>query len=270
MMTKKKSDENKQKKHPSDYFLRTELFPSVFCQGCGIGTVINTFIDTIKDLNINLKKVCVFSGAGCTGKIKDYINLRSYLISDGYVINHAARLKKEKPESIVVAFINNADFLLSGASDFIQAAKNNDNIIILYINNLIYTVSMNKTFPITPFMRKSEDGNFELPFNIPDLVRSYGACYIARWTPLRAGWLKYSMIDVFFRKGLSVIEIVSPCLIYDSGQNRFYDPVERMKFYYENSELRYGENTKKLDLREMNRIITGIFLDCKTKETGTI
>jgi len=244
-------------KSPEERFLQEKFTSSVWCPGCGIGTVINSFFDAIEENNVFLDDIRIVSGIGCTGESARYLNLRSHKISDASVIAYASELAYENPDLKVIAITNNADFLLSGAGDFIEAGKKNANILALHVNNLIYCVTENGVLASTPFMRSSND--FDLPFNIPNLARSAGAVYIARWTPHRAGWLRYAIIEGLSIQGLSVVEVVSPCVVYSTSDNRLQDPVDRMNFYTANSVIRYNEPTERLDLRSNDKIIIGRF-----------
>jgi len=251
--------------HPADSFLHADSFPSVWCPGCGIGTAVYAFIEAIKEENIGPNKIGVVSGIGCTGKVAECLKLKTYSVTDGNVVDYAVQLKKKNQDLTVAVFLNNADFLLSGAKDFIEAGKRRANLIVIYVNNFICPISENKVFPITPFMRMSIDNEFELPFNIPHLAKSCGAGYIARWTPIHAGWMKYSIIEAISKKGFSVIEVVSPCLIYNASDGRIQDAIDRMKFYNDNSVMKNEEPTESLDLRSQNKVIVGKFVDSEEK-----
>ncbi|MDH3878405.1 MAG: hypothetical protein OET18_11220, partial [Desulfobacterales bacterium] len=65
--------------HPMDVLLRGERLPHIWCQGCGLGTALTTFIGALQWLEMNqnwdLDKVSVVSGIGCTGRIAGYIRL---------------------------------------------------------------------------------------------------------------------------------------------------------------------------------------------------
>lgn len=254
---------NIEKNHPSDSFLNADSLPSVWCPGCGIGTTANTFIEAIKGANINPDKICVISGIGCTGEITKCLKVKTYSIEDGSAVDYAVRLKKDNQDLSVTVFLNNADFLLSGAKNFIEASKKKADITVIYINNCVYTLSKGLAFPMTPYMRMSFDNKFELPFNISYLAKSSGAVYVARWTPLSVGWLKYSMIEAFSARGFSVVEVVTPCLVYCANSGKILDAVDQMKFYIENFEVKHHEPTENLDLRLGSKIITGKFVDLK-------
>lgn len=249
------------KGHPAEPFLIQDSFPSVFCPGCGIGTVMHALIEAVREAGLDAQKIHIISGVGCTGKIPDIFGFRSQSSGQEKILDLVGRLEKEPGGSKRVALLNNADFFISGAEDFFMAARRGEDVVVVHINNFICAVSENGFFPMTPFIRRSVDGKFELPFNMPHLARSYGARYIARWTPLRAGWLKYSFLDVFPLKGFSYIEVISPCLIFNVSTGRIQDPVDRFQFYDMISEIRQDEPMENLDLRRGDKIYIGIFLD---------
>jgi 2-oxoglutarate ferredoxin oxidoreductase subunit beta len=247
--------------HPSHSYLYADFFPTVWCPGCGIGTVLFSFIEALKERGIDRRRVEAISGTGCSGKIAECLKMPSHTVTDGRVIEYALKTKQSHPDFLIAAFLNNADFLLSGAKGIMEAGRGRQNLLVVYINNFLYALSEDSHFPMTPFMRKSADYSHDLPFNIPHMADSVGAEYVARWTPMRAGWLKYSFLEAFQKKGLSVIEVISPCLIYNANTWKILDASERMQFYNDKTEIRNGEKTANLDLRSGDKIIIGKFVD---------
>jgi 2-oxoglutarate ferredoxin oxidoreductase subunit beta len=246
--------------HPADSFLREESIPSVWCPGCGIGTVVNTFVETLTKSNIDLDKVCISSGIGCTGKIADYLELNCSSATDGDAIKCAVQLKKKNPEKKAIVFLNDTDFLASGAEGLIEAGANGVELVVIYINNFIYIVTESKTVPVTPFLRSSTNG-IELPFNIPRLADSSDALYVARWTPLHVRRLMHSISEAMSKPGLSVIEIISPCLMYYASNGKIGETIDRMRFFRDHTVIKHGEPTENLDIRNEDNIIIGKFVD---------
>jgi 2-oxoglutarate ferredoxin oxidoreductase subunit beta len=249
--------------HPIDSIFPPDSMPSVWCPGCGIGTIVYTFVQAVEEMNVEPDKICVVSGIGCTGKIAEYLNFGLNKTTDGNVITYAADLAAKKQDLKVIVFTNNTDFLIASAKDFLDIGMKRANLLVIHINNVIYCITENGAIPTTPFMRASADDDFELPFNIPHLAKSSGARYVARWTPLRAGWLKYSMIDALSKPALSVIDVVSPCVMYFIFSNKIGDAVDQLRFYSDNSVMKQYEPTKNLDLRSQSEIIIGKFVDKK-------
>jgi pyruvate/2-oxoacid:ferredoxin oxidoreductase beta subunit len=73
--------------HPMDVLLRGERLPHIWCQGCGLGTALTTFIGALqwmeKNQSWDLDKVSVVSGIGCTGRIAGYVRLDSFHTTHG-------------------------------------------------------------------------------------------------------------------------------------------------------------------------------------------
>jgi 2-oxoglutarate ferredoxin oxidoreductase subunit beta len=254
--------------HPTDSFLRPEAFPTVWCPGCGIGTALYTFLEAGREAGIPPERLRVVTGIGCTGAIAGCLSIKSYSETGRSPVRAAVELKQKHPELTVGVFLNNADLLFSGAEGLREAGKRRADIIVICINNFVYAASRDNASVLTPYMRRSRDGRFELPFNLPAAACAYGAEYVARWTPLRAGWLKDSLRTAFEMKGLSVIEMISPCLIFDANSGRILDSVDRMKFYNDFSEIRFWHPVAALDLRRQKLIVLGVFRDGSRPNRG--
>lgn len=247
--------------HPVDCFFNEEAMPSVWCPGCGIGIAVGAFIQALKGSTLDPEMICVVSGFGCTGRIADYLNLRTHAVEDGYVFRRGAQLSDENPGLKVVVCSNNADLLMSGAEDFIEIRRHSPQLTVIHLNNLFFIVTEKGVIPTTPLVRMTDIDFAELPYNIPLMAKACGASLIARWTPFHAGWLRYSIMDALSRQGLSVIEVVSPCLLYHANERRIGDAVERMKFYNDHSIMDTNIPMEYLDIRYYRKIIVGKFLD---------
>src|SRR5512142_2927087 len=64
--------------NPVEPFLRMDRIPHIWCPGCGIGTTVNCFTRALIDSKIDLEKIAVVSGIGCTGRVAGYVNLDSF------------------------------------------------------------------------------------------------------------------------------------------------------------------------------------------------
>ncbi len=250
------------KRHPVDPLLRTDSIPSGWCSGCGIGMVVNTFVQTVNKMDIDAEKIhVVSSGIGCTGKVDHYLSFKSDKITDSNVITYAADLAAKKPDTKVVLFLNDTDFIASNIDDFIKAGKKGARIVVLYINNYIYRIFMeHKALPRTPFLKGSSKDKNVSPFNIPHLAKSCGAEYVARWTQLHVRRLMFSIKDALSADGFSVIEVISPCLMYYMNTENAGETIDRMGIYEETSIIKHREPTENLDLRNQKEIIVGRFV----------
>ena len=249
-------------KHPIDPLLHTDSIPSRWCSGCGIGMVVNTFVQAVNKMDIDTENIhIVSSGIGCTGNINQHLSFKSDKITDSNVITYAAELAAKKQDLKLVLFLNDTDFIASNIDEFIKAGKNGAKIVIIYINNYIYRIFIeHKALPKTPFLKTSSKYKNATPFNIPHLAKLSGADYVARWTQLHIRRLMFSIEDALLTDGFSVIEVVAPCLMYYMNKGNIGENIDRMGVYEENSIIKHNEPTENLDLRNQNEIIVGRFV----------
>lgn len=250
--------------HPMDNLLRMDRIPHIWCPGCGIGLAVSAFAAALEKANIDLNKVCIVSGIGCTGRVAGYVKLDSFHTTHGRAIPFATGVKLGNPKLKVVVFSGDGDLISIGGNHFIHAARRNIDMLVICVNNFIYAMTGGQVAPTTPltaYATTSPYGCVEPPFNIPYIADSSGAVYVARWTALHIRRLTNSIAEALNKSGFSVVEVISPCAIYYSRINRLGDGLDMMKFYHDNSEIRHWEDTKNLDIGFQTKIIVGKFVD---------
>ena len=104
-------------------------------------------------------------------------------------------------------------------------------------------------------------GNFEHPFNLVHLAASCGAPYVARWTSLHIRRLTKTFEEALGRKGFRFIEVIAPCSTLYARLNKLGTGYDLMKYYYENSEIRHGADTRDLRIDFQGKMICGKFVD---------
>ncbi len=250
--------------HPMENVLRMDRMPHIWCTGCGIGLAVTAFASALEKTEIDLQKVAVVSGIGCTGRVAGYVKLDSFHSTHGRAVAFATGIKLGNPDLKVVVFSGDGDLFSIGGNHFIHAARRNVDMLVVCVNNFIYAMTGGQVAPTTPlsaFATTSPFGCVEAPFNIPYIADSSGAVYVARWTALHIRRLTNSMAEALNKKGFSVIEVISPCAMYYSRINKLGDGLDMMKFYHDNSEVRHGEDTRNLDIGYQTRITVGKFVD---------
>jgi len=250
--------------HPKDSLLRQDRLPHIWCPTCGIGTVVGAFVEAIRESGIPEENFVVVSGIGCTGRVAGYVNLDSFHTTHGRAVPFATGLHLAKPGMKVIVFSGDGDLVAIGGNHLIHAARRNMDITIICVNNFIYGMTGGQLAPTTPFHAKtttSPFGAFEYPFNVPHLVASCGASYVARWTALHIRRLKKSMMEAIQKQGFSFVEVIAPCSTLYARRNRLGTGYDIMKFYHDNCEIRHGADTKDLDMEFQGKIIVGKFVD---------
>jgi 2-oxoglutarate ferredoxin oxidoreductase subunit beta len=55
--------------HPAEWALRRDRLPHIWCPGCGIGIALGCFVQALQEARVDLDRLCVVSGIGCTGRV---------------------------------------------------------------------------------------------------------------------------------------------------------------------------------------------------------
>ncbi|MCX7702837.1 MAG: thiamine pyrophosphate-dependent enzyme [Planctomycetota bacterium] len=255
--------------HPYDKYLRTERFPHIFCAGCGIGTVMNVFVEAVDDLEregkIEAKNLVIVSGIGCSGRVAGYLRFASFHTTHGGAIPFATGLKLANPNLTVVVISGDGDLVAIGGNHFIHAARRNVDINVVCINNFIYGMTGGQVGPTTPlgtYASTTPYGNYEIPFNLPHLAASSGAVYVARWTTLHMHRLKDSFKESLLKPGYCFVEVISPCPELFARYSKIGKGLDMMKYFQQYSVVEENPDLSKagIDFKGGN-ILCGKFVD---------
>ena len=261
--------EDRLEKNPIEDLLRMDRIPHIWCPGCGIGTVVTSFADALKKSELDMDKVTVVSGIGCTGRVAGYIKLDSFHTTHGRAIAFATGLKLANPRQKVVVFSGDGDLTGIGGNHFIHAARRNMDLVVICVNNFNYAMTggqVASTTPLTANASTAPFGNFEYPFSLPYIADACGATYVARWTALHLRRVSKSIQEALAKPGFSFIEVITPCVTLYARRNRLGDGLNLLKYYYDQSEIKHGADTRTLDIDYQGKLICGKFID-KEKPT---
>ncbi len=262
-MPDKQKKMTNQPDHPLDDLLRTDRIPHIWCSGCGIGTAFSSCLTALKVSELDLRKVVMVSGIGCSGRAAGYIKLDSFHTTHGRAIPFATGMKLANPELNMVVFSGDGDLFAIGGNHFIHAARRNIDMTVVCVNNLNYGMTGGQAAATTPYGAKTTTtpmGNPEAPFNLPLMAYASGATYVARWTILHTRDLTNSIEEALCKKGFSFIEVLSPCPV-NYGRRNKEKPFDTLKMYQEKGIIKNNANPSELDIDFEKGIILGKFID---------
>jgi len=189
--------------------------PTIFCPGCGGGTILNCYARAIDELGIDTKDLVSVTGIGCSSWIlSPYFKCDTLHTTHGRSIAFATGVKVMKPDMSVVIIAGDGDLSGIGGNHLIHAARRNINLTVFMVNNNIYGMTGGQVAPSTPQGVKTSTtpyGNPEQPFKAAELIAAAGASYVARWTTYHVFQLVKAMKEALQRKGFSFVEIISQC-----------------------------------------------------------
>jgi len=246
-------------------YLRNLKLP--FCSGCGIFTVMNTFLRAVHELgHKDLSKFVFCSGIGCSSWIPSpYFVADSIHTPHGRSIPVATGIKLLRPDLNTIVFGGDGDIVGIGLSHFIHAARRNLDALVIMVNNMVYGMTGGQVAPTTPFGTRTTTtpyGSFEQPLDAARLAVTAGASYSARWTTVHQNELKDSMRKAIETQGFRFIEVVSQCPTAFGRKVGFKDVGEMLKWFKQNSiRLRQAQQMSEEELA--NKIVVGVFVQRK-------
>jgi 2-oxoglutarate ferredoxin oxidoreductase subunit beta len=250
--------------NPVEKMLRADRIPTIWCPGCGIGTTVNSFAFALMNCGVDLSKLVMVSGIGCSGRVGGYMNFDSFHTTHGRAIPFATGLKLANPELTVVVYSGDGDLASIGGNHLMHAARRNVDIKVVLVNNMIYAMTGGQAAATTPGASSSTTtpyGSFEPELCLPHLMDAAGACFVARWTAFHVKQLEKSMTEMLKKKGFSFIEVLSPCPTYFQRKNNLGDGLQAMMDYKQRSKIRNGAPTSEVALRPGGEIVVGKFVD---------
>ncbi len=236
--------------HPlGEKYLRKSALPTIFCPGCGDGTILNAMLRVVEKLGI--ENFNFVSGIGCSGWIPVFIDTDVLHSLHGRAIPVATGLKLAQPEKHMVVFTGDGDCLGIGGNHFIHAARRNLDITVVMVNNYIYGMTGGQVAPTTPravSTKTSPYGNVEPPFDAAALAIGAGATFVARHTTAHPRQLKNFLEKAVLHKGFSFLEVMTQCptqagrIMYGSGDPSFiFNELKKRAVSKKNQVLQSGE-----------------------------
>ncbi|RKZ32211.1 2-oxoacid:ferredoxin oxidoreductase subunit beta, partial [bacterium] len=168
-----------------EYMRWRKRFPTVWCSGCGIGTVMGAIIHAVHELQIPKDDIALISGIGCSSRMPIYVDFNTLHTTHGRALPFATGVKLVRPEMTVIVVSGDGDGLAIGGNHFIHSCRRNIDINMILINNSIYGMTGGQVAPTTPlgaFAHTAPYGNIDPPFDAVELSLASGATFVARST----------------------------------------------------------------------------------------
>jgi 2-oxoglutarate ferredoxin oxidoreductase subunit beta len=197
-----------------DTYLRREMFPTIFCDGCGLGNVLNYTLWAIEQIGLDLDRTVFVSGIGCSSRLSGYVNADGMHTTHGRALAFASGIKAANPDLTVIVFTGDGDGAGIGGNHLLHTIRRNMDLTVILVNNFTYGMTGGQAAPTTPvgsFSTTTPYGNVEHPLDICELAKAIGAPYVARW-PVNYPYQPIKSIAQGIRKrGFALIEMLVPC-----------------------------------------------------------
>ena len=251
--------------HPDDDVLRDERIPHIWCPGCGLGSSIKAFAEALRRSPTDLDDHVVVSGIGCTGRSAGYINVDSYHTTHGRAIPYATGIKVANPDLEVSVLSGDGDLFNIGGNHFMHAARRNLDVTVVCVNNFNYGMTGGQFGGTTPTEARTSttpEGNYERPFNLPELAASLDVPYVARWTILHPRRLADAIEAAMNTSGFGFVEVISPCPPGFGKPNGFPEGLDMLSYFEENAVIDHDAELADVGIQfQGERLVLGNFVD---------
>jgi 2-oxoglutarate ferredoxin oxidoreductase subunit beta len=250
-----------------DRYLRSEALPTVWCPGCGNGTIVQALAVALERLGLAPEDVAVVGGIGCSGRTPFYVRTHAMHTTHGRALAFATGLKLAQPRLTVVVTMGDGDALAIGGNHFIHAARRNLDVTALLFNNSVYGMTGGQVAPTTPQGARtttSLTGSFDAPFDAVELALAAGATYVARTTTFDMQELPLRIEEAIAHRGFSLVEILTQCPTYFGRLNRIGDSADMLLWERDLSEPGGARLMRREDV--VGPLTTGVFRDDERPE----
>jgi len=265
-MNKKKESEMEIDQHPYADVLRKEMMPNIWCSGCRIGRIKNTFIEAIQQLGYEADKCAVVSGIGCSSRVAGYLNLDTIHSTHGRAIPTALGVKLANPELNVSIMGGDGDILGIGGNHFLALGRHGLDVNVLCMNNFGYSMTGFQHGPTTPLGARTTTttgGSPYVPINPVAVALAAGYTFVARSTSGHPYHLIDCLVSAMKNRGPSFVEILVPCILYER-RNKIKS-LEAL--YLDKAEIKETLSKEDIDQNDfMKKISLGIFRDAPVRE----
>lgn len=191
-----------------------------WCPGCGDHAVLNVLHKAMAEVGVAPHNTAVISGIGCSSRLPYYMNTYGFHTIHGRGGAVATGVKTANPELTVWQICGDGDGLAIGGNHFIHEVRRNVDINLLMLNNKIYGLTKGQYSPTSDrgFVSKSSPyGTTEDPFIPAELVFGARGTFFARTLDVDVATSKEVMVAAAQHHGLSVVEVLQNCMIFNNG-----------------------------------------------------
>ena len=214
-------------------YLRMSKMPTLWCSGCGDGTIMKSLIRALDTLQLDRDKTSIVAGIGCSGRMSSYMDFNTVHTTHGRALAFATGMKMGTPDSKIIVITGDGDCLAIGGNHFIHAARRNIDLTVIIVNNFTYGLTGGQVSPETPLGSStptSQMGSIEPNFDTADLAIDAGASYVARAAVAAPVQMDKMIKTGIEHNGFSVVEVLSNCHINWGRKNEHPDAYELVQW----------------------------------------
>jgi len=204
---------------------------TTLCAGCGHNAISERIVECFYELGIEPWKVAKFSGIGCSSKSPAYFLGLSHGFNSvhGRMPSVATGALLANRNLLGLGVTGDGDTASIGIGQFMHLVRRNVPMIYLIENNGVYGLTKGQFSATADVGSTLKTGapNELPPFDCCALALKWGATFVARSFSGDKKQLQAILKTAVAHKGLSVIDVVSPCVTFNDhdGSTKSYSYV---------------------------------------------
>ncbi len=229
--------------------LKVDLFPTIWCPGCGIGSIMMQLAMVLEEMGLDETNTVIVTGIGCTGRMGSYLKHESVYTLHGRTLPVAEAIKTFRPELNVIVVSGDGDLASIGGNHLVHTIRRNAHLTVLCNNNEIYGLTGGQTGPTTPTGTKtlsSPIGNPNTPINLQGIVRSSPHALYAKTTVYHQQHMRTVIREAVEHDGFSFVDITSQC-IENNGRRIGFASANEMLTHYRKTYKRAPKGAQTLN-----------------------
>ena len=239
--------------------LRLERFPTSWCPGCGLGTVMIQLAMVMDELGLDHTNSTVISGVGCSGRLACYMNVDSVYTLHGRTLPVAEAVRLVNPGLKVIVVSGDGDLAGIGGNHLLHAARRNPDLTVLCNNNQVYALTGGQAGPTTPRGTptvSSPVGASYDPVNLQNLMKAGAKYFYAKTTVYHQVHFRKCIKEAIAWPGFAFIDITSQC-IENNGRRLGFNSAYEMLLHYRMTYKRAPEGAETLGPDEIGIVSKG-------------
>lgn len=210
--------------------LRTDIHND-WCPGCGDFGIEASLQMALGEIGVDLSRVVLFSGIGCSSKIVHWTNAFGIHTLHGRLLPFAQGAKLANPELEVIAVGGDGDGYGIGVGHFVSAGRRNIDMTYIVHDNGVYGLTKGQASPTLKLNVQTKSlpqPNINSGVNPIMLALAAGYTFIARSYAFNTRHLKETIRRAVLHRGLALVDVLQPCPTYnDINTKSWYDGEDR-------------------------------------------
>ena len=239
--------------------------PTTLCAGCGHNSISNQIVSAMYEMKVRPESVIKFSGIGCSSKSPTYFMNRSFGFNSlhGRMPSIATGALFGDASMKGIGVSGDGDTASIGMGQFKHIMRRNVDMVYIVENNGVYGLTKGQ------FSATAEEGlslkkhgtNIYMPVDICMEAVISNATFVARSFAGNPKQVKELLKAAYSHKGLSVLDIISPCVTFNNQSNAYHsyawgkdheEPLHDITYIAPRSEIMLEEEMRDGEIREVS------------------